>query len=137
MSGTIPDSLRWRQLFFLDLGWNQLTGTLPVDLGEKFVALRHLHLDHNGFTGPLPTSYINVGNGRLEQLSVNDNQLTGEIPADRELTNKMVMLNLENNDFSSIDKDTCDILIGYGGEGVEFTTECEFCICKIFFCLEC
>ena len=40
LSGSIPSGLRWRQLFLLDLGFNGLTGTLPVELGETFGSLR-------------------------------------------------------------------------------------------------
>jgi len=40
LSGSIPSGLRWRQLFLLDLGFNELTGTLPLDLGETFGSLR-------------------------------------------------------------------------------------------------
>jgi hypothetical protein len=80
MTGTIPESLRWRNLFLLDLGRNNFTGTLPYDLGENFVALRNLHLDHNNFIGTLPDSYINAGNGRVSQISIEHNELTGWVP---------------------------------------------------------
>eukprot|EP00934_Nitzschia_sp_Nitz4_P002436 Nitzschia sp. Nitz4//scaffold63_size106090//82851//84457//NITZ4_004407-RA/size106090-augustus-gene-0.165-mRNA-1//-1//CDS//3329556026//2431//frame0 len=129
LTGTIPSSLRWRKLFYLDLGWNQLTGTLPVDLGEKFVSLRHLHLDHNQFTGTLPESYLNVGNGRLEQLSIEDNQLTGAIPDGHEIWNHLVMFTMEDNDFDDFSKKTCNLAVGLGGENVELKADCDLCSC--------
>jgi hypothetical protein len=98
MTGTIPESLRWRNLFLLDLGRNRFTGTLPADLGERFVELRNLHLDHNNFNGTLPESYINAGNGRLTQISIEHNQLTGALPGDHEFRNilgKYTILNLQ------------------------------------------
>jgi hypothetical protein len=80
-TGPIPEDLRWRQLFYFDVGYNQLTGQLPDDLGEKFVRLRHLHLDHNQFSGSLPSSYTLAGNGRLESLTVDHNRLGGVVPS--------------------------------------------------------
>jgi hypothetical protein len=76
-------------MFYFDVGYNQLTGQLPNDLGEEFARLRHLHLDHNRFTGTLPTSYIVVGNGRLESLTVDNNQLGGAVPSNFEFLNKL------------------------------------------------
>ena len=72
LTGTVPSALRLRRLFLLDLGRNQLTGQLPDDLGEKFVSLRILSLSHNKFSGTLPPSYINVGNGRLARRGCAD-----------------------------------------------------------------
>jgi hypothetical protein len=101
---------------FLDLGKNDLHGALPDDLGETFVGLRmyvrdgmksacigqillgishgstwkyRLHLDHNRFNGTIPSSYMTVGNGRLEILSLDHNQLTGWVPDDFTNWNKM------------------------------------------------
>ena len=84
MTGTIPDSIRWRQLHLLDLGRNQFEGTLPDDLGENLVRVRHLHLDHNRFYGTLPESIFTAGNGRLEALSVDNNQFTGTVPGNHQ-----------------------------------------------------
>lgn len=138
LSGVIPRNLRWRQLFFLDLGHNQLTGTLPVTLGENFIRLKHLHLDHNSFSGTLPESYINVGNGRLEQLTINNNQLTGEVPDNHELSNKLVLFNLQNNLFDEgLGKGTCELAVFVGGENVDFKADCDICDCKSFFCEDC
>jgi len=64
-TGTIPSELRWRKCEYFDIGRNKLTGTLPKDLGVKFVSLRQLHIDHNKFSGTVPYSYVNIGNGRL------------------------------------------------------------------------
>jgi hypothetical protein len=50
---------------------------------------RRLHLDHNQFNGTIPSSYMSIGNGRLESLSLNHNQLTGWVPDDFTIWNKM------------------------------------------------
>lgn len=88
LTGTIPSFLRWRRLFFLDLGRNQLIGTIPEDM-ERFVGLRHLHLDHNQFKGSLPETFPEIGNGQLETISINDNQFTGQIPGKFEFIDKL------------------------------------------------
>ena len=138
LTGTIPSSLRWRNLFYLDLGNNLLTGTLPVDLGEKFVELRHLHLDHNQFRGTLPLSYINVSNGRLEQFTIDHNQLTGAVPDDHELGNKLVMFTMQENNFSEdLGKGTCRLSVFEGGENVETKADCSICSCGFPFCSDC
>jgi hypothetical protein len=62
----------------LDFGRNQLTGTLPEDF-ERFVELRHLHLDHNQFVGTIPDTFPSIGS--LETITLNHNKLTGEVPA--------------------------------------------------------
>ncbi len=118
LTGTLPQSMRLRFVIYFDVGRNFLTGTLPVDLGEKFVELRHLHLDHNKFRGTLPESYNTVGNGRLESFSINHNELTGVVPGKRSLYNKLVQYNLQSNNFDKMDSDVCKIEVPFG-ESVE------------------
>lgn len=138
LTGSIPSNLRWRQLFYLDLGNNQLTGTLPDDLGQTFVTLRHLFLDNNQFQGTLPESYITVGNGRLEQLTVNNNQLTGAVPSEHTQFNYLNMYLLDGNNFDSMSDKTCRLSVFVGGENVEFKVNCDICICRDeLFCQEC
>ena len=145
-TGTIPHSLRFRQLKHLDLGC--FNGTLPNDFGETAVALRQLYLDHNQFSGTIPESYINVGNGRLTALSLNRNNFTGEVPGDHMLKNTLgeycsnveigrfcnairrfwresylvwfrfaVQYNLHNNPgLTKLGKETCSLSVFEGGE---------------------
>lgn len=138
LTGTIPSNLRWRQLSYFDLGSNQLTGTLPDDLGQTFIRLRHLFLDNNQFVGTLPDSYINVGNGRLEQFAINNNQLTGTIPSDHTQFNYLNLYLLDGNNFSSMSENTCRLSVIIGGENVEFSVNCNICNCQDgFFCRNC
>lgn len=132
LTGTLPQSLRLRRCVYFDVGRNQLTGTLPNDLGEKFIWLRHLHLDHNAFTGTLPSSYNTVGNGRLESFSIDHNQLTGTIPGERSLYNKLVQYSLHSNRFQVMDSNNCKLEVPRG-ELVELRADCEVCICNGFF----
>mmetsp|Transcript_24446 Transcript_24446/g.53538 ORF Transcript_24446/g.53538 Transcript_24446/m.53538 type:complete len:182 (-) Transcript_24446:2427-2972(-) len=104
---------------------NQLTGTLPEDLGEKFVELRHLFLNHNSFVGTLPSSYNTVGNGRLVAMAIDHNRLTGEVPGARDHYDNLVQYTLHENRFTSLDQRNCqNVLL------VEFKADCSnVCTC--------
>lgn len=79
MTGTIPgEGSRLRQMFYMDLGRNRFSGTIPATLADEYVRLRYLYLDHNRFTGALPSDLMDAGGGRLKAISVNDNQFRGE-----------------------------------------------------------
>lgn len=81
--------MRLRQMFYMDLGYNNFSGTLPPDLGTDYVRLRHLHLDHNGFAGTFPESYLVAGDGRIHTIFVNDNYLTGIFPGNRQESHRI------------------------------------------------
>lgn len=103
ISGLLPDSIQeLRSLQHLHLDDNHLFGTLPTSLGQltnlKSIQLsgNHLHgqipdlsaltkltalyLNHNSFTGTLPSSPTLLP--KLLYLSLNHNNLTGAIPED-------------------------------------------------------
>jgi hypothetical protein len=132
LTGTIPEDLRLRKLTYFDVGRNELTGRLPPDLGETFVELRQLHLDHNDFRGTLPTSYNDVGNGRLEIFTVDHNRLTGYVTGERDLYNKLLEYTLHENQFSGMSSENCRLEIPYG-EMVEFKADCDICRCDGYF----
>ncbi|KAL3568805.1 hypothetical protein D5086_028695 [Populus alba] len=61
----------------LDLGFNELTGQLPPQLGElKY--LNHLDVGSNNLSGELPGNYANFST--WDQLRVAGNRLTGQVP---------------------------------------------------------
>jgi len=132
LTGTLPKDLRFRRVTYFDVGRNQLTGKIPEELGENMVTLRHLHLDHNDFRGTLPKEYNDVGNGRLESFSINHNRLTGTVPGERSLYNKLVQYTLHNNRFDRMDQDTCRIEVPQG-ECVELRADCSVCRCNGMF----
>jgi Leucine-rich repeat (LRR) protein len=63
----------------LSLGLNNLSGALPVTLGDM-TELRNLVLSTNFLSGPVPAELANLPN--LELLDLQNNFFTGEIPAE-------------------------------------------------------
>jgi len=61
----------------LDLGYNQLTGSIPPEIGN-LTNLNYLDLGGNQLTGEIPSEIGNLTN--LNYLILNDNLLTGVIP---------------------------------------------------------
>eukprot|EP00980_Cylindrotheca_fusiformis_P025941 scaffold14945_cov119-Cylindrotheca_fusiformis.AAC.2 len=129
MTGAIPGNMNLRQMYYMDLGRNQFSGTLPPELGYEYVRLRHLHLDFNQFSGTVPESYIVAGDGRLMTLNLNDNQFYGAFPGNHEVYNMMYELTIHHNNFRSMEKDTCNLNVFGYGELVEFRSECSICQC--------
>jgi len=79
------------------LGANQLSGSIPSELGKLF-ALKYLHADTNELTGPIPEQLDNLHS--IERIWLNDNFLTGQTP---ELFGNMTTLSsisLSNNHLS-------------------------------------
>ncbi len=80
--------------YYLLLGNNNLTGPLPVELGN-LDSLRILQLYKNHLSGVLPAS---IGNLHiLQQLDVQQNQLSGAIPVELGGLSQLVSLDLRSN----------------------------------------
>ncbi|XP_022724902.1 LRR receptor-like serine/threonine-protein kinase GSO1 [Durio zibethinus] len=81
----------------LNLGNNDLTGTIPISLG-CMVHIGLLNLRNNNLFGEVPSSLQHL-NGTLI-LDLSENQLTGSIPAwIGDKLSKLVVLNLRSNNF--------------------------------------
>ena len=63
----------------LNFGGNQLTGTIPAELGQ-LTQLQRLFLWSNQLTGEIPVELGQLS--QLQSLSLSGNQLTGEIPVE-------------------------------------------------------
>ena len=118
-------------MFYFDLSFNKLTGTIPEDIGEDFVRLRQIYLNNNALAGPIPESLSTVGNGQLYSLHLNDNQLTGAVPSSWIQPNVFLdTIRVQNNQLTeTIDKNTCKLGVLDGGEMVELSADCEICSC--------
>ncbi len=78
----------------LNLKRNQLTGSIPTELGN-LSNLRWLNLSNNLLTGGIPQELGNLDN--LRRLSLSNNQLTGSIPTELGNLDNLLALSLSNN----------------------------------------
>lgn len=65
----------------LSLSDNDLSGLIPGEELGSLPALQYLYLDSNRFIGPLPGQLAQMGKSRLLELWVQDNALSGTVPA--------------------------------------------------------
>lgn len=98
ITGPIPIGLGdLVSLVSLNLSWNQLQGPIPISLGQ-IRNLLFLSLAGNNLTGPIPTSLGQLYS--LEVLDLSSNSLTGEIPKGFENLRNLTELLLNNNKLS-------------------------------------
>ncbi|GLU07117.1 hypothetical protein SLE2022_240880 [Rubroshorea leprosula] len=81
----------------IDLSCNNLTGSLPSELG-LLRGLYMLNLSHNEIFGDIPTSISSMST--LESLDLSFNSLSGEIPTTLTLLDFLTTLSLSNNNLS-------------------------------------
>ena len=110
-------------LVALGLGNNQLTGTLPSELGT-LDRLSSLLLHNNSFTGLLPEEFGDLSS--LTVLQLDTNQLQGPLPADLGRLTTLNELFLEGNDFSgNVPSDLCVL-----DSLVTMTVDCDRVVCS-------
>jgi Leucine-rich repeat (LRR) protein len=98
LSGTIPSDLG-NLLYLQDLylGFNQLSGEIPSVLGN-LTNLITLYLNDNELTGAIPSLLGNLLN--LEELDLSFNQLSGEIPSVLGSLTNLIALYLNDNELT-------------------------------------
>ncbi len=95
LTGSIPPELgNLSRLTALDLGVNQLTGTIPLELGN-LSSLTEMNFSYNQLTGNIPSELGNLSS--LTGLYLSVNQLTGNIPPELGNLSSLTGLNLFNN----------------------------------------
>ncbi|KAL4272411.1 hypothetical protein GQ457_13G004560 [Hibiscus cannabinus] len=81
LSGSIPSVSRgFLSLHFIDFGFNNLTGDIPNDMFDHLLNLQELHLNDNMLSGRIPANLFKCN--QLQVLFLTDNQLEGSIPAE-------------------------------------------------------
>ncbi|GLT63959.1 hypothetical protein SLA2020_364820 [Shorea laevis] len=81
----------------LDLSFNSFLGHLPDSLTSKLVKLETLDLSANNFSGNIPSSLCEAPDYSLKELFLQNNQLTGSIPASLSNCSQLVSLDLSFN----------------------------------------
>ena len=134
LTGTIPENLNLGNLFYLDLGQNDLSGTIPDDWVADFVSLRVLYLDFNRFGGALPNEWANLGSGGMQSIVLTNNTFTGEVPGDYRDQGLLNVLDIQNNDFEKLGKNICKQIAfnKKGGAITSLRADCDICNCDYF-----
>uniref|UniRef100_A0A0E0C4B6 non-specific serine/threonine protein kinase n=1 Tax=Oryza meridionalis TaxID=40149 RepID=A0A0E0C4B6_9ORYZ len=97
LSGKFPSFLQnCHKLVFLDLANNQLSGPLPVWIGEKLPSLAFLRLRSNMFYGHIPVELTKLVN--LQYLDLAYNNISGSLPESFVNFKGMVVTRNYNND---------------------------------------
>ncbi|TYI58328.1 hypothetical protein E1A91_D11G349200v1, partial [Gossypium mustelinum] len=100
LNGEIPDCWNhWDVLAYLNLGNNNLTGKIPLTLGQTNPST--LNLRNNRMFGELPPTMQNSTN--LIMLDLSENHFNGSVPAwiGDKLSN-LVVLSLRSNNFDGV-----------------------------------
>jgi hypothetical protein len=101
LSGTLPPEIgNLSNLRHLNIRDNQLSGTLPPEIGN-LSSLQTLNIRFNNFTGTIPAELGNLSN--LQNLRLNDCQFSGAIPAGIAAIPALLTIGLQENDFSQAD----------------------------------
>jgi hypothetical protein len=107
LQGTIPSTIQYlSSLTKLDLGTNELSGTIPEALYTNLTNLEHLYLHDNQLIGTLSNTGLALLSN-LKHLFLNDNRLTGTLPqslgspgTNAASARPLEWLNLYNNSFT-------------------------------------
>ncbi|PRP79285.1 hypothetical protein PROFUN_12426 [Planoprotostelium fungivorum] len=122
LNGSIPDSLcgytAGRQtdregtltsLTHLDLGYNNLTGSIPKCIGD-LTSLRLIYLYTNHLEGEIPETICKLA--KLTNLSFGTNNLTGKIPPCIDSLSQLVEFHLDQNHLNGTIPETIYNLAG-------------------------
>jgi len=91
-------------------------------------------MSNNELGGTLPSGFPSIGNGRLAQLYIDNNNFSGVFPGSWEPLSFMEQLHIHNNPFTSYAPRVCLLSVWSGGEATGFETDCRICICGVPFC---
>ena len=141
LTGTIPghifaggrgidDKSADRTLQSLNLAQNQLSGTIPTEIGLT-TRLVWLRLQGNELSGTLPTEIVHLSS--LELLNLGDNKFSGEYPDVLGRLPRLEMISLQNSGFSGrLPESLCESTALSGPVRRQLVVECgvtEDCTC--------
>jgi uncharacterized protein YjbI with pentapeptide repeats len=119
LSGTIPP-FHETDLQMFQVGFNQLSGTIPITLTSLNPKITYIHLNDNNLIGTLPSQN---GLTFLKEFFVQGNSLTGLIPNVGDWT--LQRQKYHSNEFSAVESSICQY-----SPFQEFTTDCHLnCNC--------
>ncbi|KAF3331866.1 putative LRR receptor-like serine/threonine-protein kinase [Carex littledalei] len=101
LQGTIPDLSTIPQIGYIDLSWNQLTGSIPTN--KLSTNITTIDFSHNLLNGTIPDF---SGLPKLQRLSLDDNNLSGTVPSNiwqgmSFTANRTLILDFQNNDLTN------------------------------------
>ncbi|WOL20650.1 receptor-like protein kinase [Canna indica] len=97
LEGLLPTSIAnlSTQLTWLGVGGNKVYGSIPQELGRRYINLNRLYLDQMKLIGIIPATIGKLQN--LHILSLNGNQLSGDVPSTIGNLTQLEKLFLNNN----------------------------------------
>ncbi|KAF3457541.1 hypothetical protein FNV43_RR02199 [Rhamnella rubrinervis] len=96
--GSIPSQIsNLSRVTHLDLGWNQLSGNIPFEIG-MLVSLQVFSVHNNNLSGAIPVSIGNLS--RLTFLALEENKIFGTIPEEVGQLGSLRVLYLYGNHLS-------------------------------------
>eukprot|EP00339_Tiarina_fusa_P013090 CAMPEP_0116998386 /NCGR_PEP_ID=MMETSP0472-20121206/1476_1 /TAXON_ID=693140 ORGANISM="Tiarina fusus, Strain LIS" /NCGR_SAMPLE_ID=MMETSP0472 /ASSEMBLY_ACC=CAM_ASM_000603 /LENGTH=700 /DNA_ID=CAMNT_0004697523 /DNA_START=165 /DNA_END=2267 /DNA_ORIENTATION=- len=96
LTGTIPPSIgNMDSIVHFDVGLNQLVLPFPSEMGQ-LTTLRYLFTNNNNFADHDIPGFVQKLTS-LRELSMKDNNLTGEIPASIANLRRLILLDLDRN----------------------------------------
>ena len=109
LKGNLSFLYNLRNLSFLHLSSNEISGSIPEYIGESCPNLRDLRLSNNKLSGNLPRSLgaLKI----LEEMNVEKNDLSGLIPVDLFNLNLKVLV-LSSNKFTEFEKSDNGTFLG-------------------------
>ncbi|XP_017221633.2 putative receptor-like protein kinase At3g47110 [Daucus carota subsp. sativus] len=87
------------ELTMISLADNQISGSIPPDI-SKFINLIFLSLEGNNFTGIIPPEITELG--KLQRVLLSNNRFSGNIPASIGNLSMLDEIHLQNNDLNGM-----------------------------------